>query len=56
MQTLTADLTLKLENLKAIIRSMESVLVAYSGGVDSSLLLRVSHDVLGDRAVAATAS
>lgn len=56
MQTLTADLTLKLENLKAIIRSMESVLVAYSGGIDSSLLLRVSHDVLGDRAVAATAS
>ncbi len=33
---------------------MESVLVAFSGGVDSALLLRAAHDALGDRAVAAT--
>lgn len=33
---------------------MESVLVSFSGGVDSSLVLRVAHDVLGERAVAAT--
>ena len=45
----------KLEDLRASIAGMESVLVAYSGGVDSTFLLRVAHDVLGDRAVAVTA-
>src|SRR5258708_33121367 len=34
---------------------MESVLVAYSGGVDSALLLKVAHDVLGSRAMGALA-
>lgn len=37
----------KLEKLQAIIRKMQSVLVAYSGGVDSSLLLKAAVDVLG---------
>jgi uncharacterized protein len=41
-------------SLQAAVTSMGSVLVAFSGGVDSALLLRVAHDVLGDRAVAAT--
>ena len=35
---------------------LESVLVAYSGGVDSALLLKVAHDVLGERAFGAIAS
>ena len=42
------------ENLRQAIRAMGRVAVAYSGGVDSVFLCRVSHDVLGDDAVAIT--
>jgi len=45
----------KLDDLKTHLRRLGSVVVAYSGGVDSALLLKVAHDVLGDRAVAVTA-
>lgn len=41
------DLEIKYARLKEIISGERSVAVAYSGGVDSSLLLRVSHDLLG---------
>ena len=44
----------KLEILKNDIKKLENLAVAFSGGVDSSLLLRVAADTLGQRAVAIT--
>jgi len=45
----------KLNILRNNIRRMKSVAVAYSGGVDSTFLLKVAHDVLDENAVALTA-
>lgn len=47
-------MTEKLHRLQAILQDMESVLVAHSGGVDSTLVLRAAVDVLGDRVLAVT--
>ncbi|GAC1358731.1 MAG: ATP-dependent sacrificial sulfur transferase LarE [Ktedonobacteraceae bacterium] len=56
VEALDAETQAKYDHLKTILREMESVLIAYSGGVDSTLLLKVAHDVLGERAIGAIAS
>lgn len=50
------ELHQKYEALKDYFRSLGSVAVAYSSGVDSTFLLRVAHDVLGEKAMAITAT
>ncbi|UCC68999.1 MAG: ATP-dependent sacrificial sulfur transferase LarE [Armatimonadota bacterium] len=50
------DLRRKHEQLKAILAEMGGLVVAYSGGVDSTLLLKVAVEVLGDRVLAVTAT
>lgn len=49
------DIYEKLESMKSNIRSLESVAVAFSGGVDSAFLLKVAYDVLGENVLAVTA-
>lgn len=44
----------KERDLRDLLASLESVVVSFSGGVDSSYLLKIAHDVLGNNAIAAT--
>ncbi|MDJ0713987.1 MAG: ATP-dependent sacrificial sulfur transferase LarE [Prochloraceae cyanobacterium] len=45
----------KIEQLKTIFKEMDRALIAYSGGIDSTLVAKIARDVLGDRALAVTA-
>ncbi|UCD20435.1 MAG: ATP-dependent sacrificial sulfur transferase LarE [candidate division WOR-3 bacterium] len=45
----------KLDRLKSILRQYRGAVVAFSGGVDSTFLLRIAKDVLEDRLIAVTA-
>ncbi|UCE35009.1 MAG: ATP-dependent sacrificial sulfur transferase LarE [Deltaproteobacteria bacterium] len=56
VKTSTDSIQGKSQNLEHILLDMESVLIAFSGGVDSTLLLRVAKDVLGTKVLAVTAS
>jgi pyridinium-3,5-biscarboxylic acid mononucleotide sulfurtransferase len=49
-----STLTAKLDRMRAIFAPMRSLIVAFSGGVDSTLVLKVAHDALGDRVLALT--
>ncbi|HEY2385640.1 MAG TPA: ATP-dependent sacrificial sulfur transferase LarE [Candidatus Binatia bacterium] len=54
LPALEPALAAKLADLRGLLAAMPSALVAVSGGVDSSFLLRVAHDVLGERLSALT--
>jgi uncharacterized protein len=57
LQHKTQDLlSQKLVQLRSRFSEMGEVLVAYSGGIDSTLVAKLAYDVLGDRALAVTAN
>jgi pyridinium-3,5-biscarboxylic acid mononucleotide sulfurtransferase len=45
----------KLAQLQALFEGMDRALIAYSGGIDSTLVAKIAQDVLGDRVLAVTA-
>ena len=53
-EPLTEELKEKLIKLEEYIRTLGSLAIGFSGGVDSSFLLAVAHEVLGDRVIAVT--
>ncbi|MBV8054634.1 MAG: ATP-dependent sacrificial sulfur transferase LarE [Deltaproteobacteria bacterium] len=48
------SLDAKLQRLRESFRAMRSVMIAFSGGVDSSFVLRVAHNTIGERVLALT--
>lgn len=47
-------LSAKLDRMRATFAPMRNVIVAFSGGVDSTFVLKVAHDTIGDRVLALT--
>ena len=54
-EMITREQMEKLKKLQDYLRSLESVAVAFSSGVDSTFLLKVAKDTLGDKVMAVTA-
>ena len=54
IETLDAELQNKLSKLESYIKDLGSLAVGFSGGVDSSFLLAVASQVLGDKVIAVT--
>lgn len=54
--SLTETAKRKLSDLKGILSSLKSLCIAFSGGVDSTFLLRIAKDTLGDDVLAVTAT
>jgi uncharacterized protein len=52
---MNGELASKIEQLKNNLKQMDSVAVAFSGGVDSTFLLKMAHESLGEKAIAVTA-
>src|SRR5262249_27378394 len=55
MEALTVEQVDKRERLLQILRDLESVAVAFSGGIDSKVVAKAAQLALGDRAIAVTA-
>ncbi|MFC1650044.1 ATP-dependent sacrificial sulfur transferase LarE [Candidatus Latescibacterota bacterium] len=53
---MTPEIEKKLNHLRKILKDTDGCAVAFSGGVDSSLVLAVAHEMLGDRALAVIAT
>jgi len=52
---MTESLHGKLNILRQVISDMQSVLIAFSGGIDSTVVLKIAHEQLGEQALAITA-
>ncbi|MDJ0817005.1 MAG: ATP-dependent sacrificial sulfur transferase LarE [Desulfobacterales bacterium] len=53
--SIKGDLATKYQHLQNLLKEMKRVLIAFSGGVDSTLLLKVAKDTLGESVLAVTA-
>lgn len=56
LTTLGSDLTFKLNKVVAQLKEYQSIIIAYSGGIDSTLLAVLAQQCLGDKAIIVTAA